>query len=275
MTTPMRRPDGRSCRRGVGWTAGDSDLTGYWPSSSDFAAAPSLADDVARLDRNDQPDSSTRVWGEHRDPDHELALGDTPVRRHPSPCPGGRRFGTEPCGSPAAPGSRSRPSRVSSGASAPKLKVFVCAARLPRGSVRRAADSPPRGSRPAGRDREALLLGADREGPARHGRAAGRPSAGGATRRPWSSFPGRRGPLGGALVRVVKIVIARSGIVSSPVFRTERVRLVFWARRWFVGKSAFVTWTGNSPEGSSWRSRPRPEATPVARSVAIAPTATR
>ena len=39
---------------------------------------------------------------------------------------------------------------------------------------------------------------------------------------------------------VVKIVIARSGIVLSPVFATERVRFVFCASCCLLGKFALT-----------------------------------
>ena len=51
------------CRRGVGWTAGDSDLTGYWPSSSDFCCPLPRPMTSLGLIGTTRPDSSTRVWG--------------------------------------------------------------------------------------------------------------------------------------------------------------------------------------------------------------------
>jgi hypothetical protein len=49
---------------------------------------------------------------------------------------------------------------------------------------------------------------------------------------------------------LVKIVIARSGISRSPEFATVRVRLVFSASFWLLGKSALTIWTGKLPSGS-------------------------
>ncbi len=51
-------------------------------------------------------------------------------------------------------------------------------------------------------------------------------------------------------LELVKIVIARSGIVWSPVFATARVRFVFWASCCLLGKSALTIETGKLPSGS-------------------------
>jgi hypothetical protein len=62
-------------------------------------------------------------------------------------------------------------------------------------------------------------------------------------------------------LRLVKIVIARSGIVFSPMFATVRVRFVFSTSFCLLGKSALTIWTGKSPDGSSASCRsPPPQA---------------
>src|SRR5512132_1681170 len=72
---------------------------------------------------------------------------------------------------------------------------------------------------------------------------------------------------------VVKIVIARSGIVLSPVFATERVRVVFSASVCLLGKSALTIWTGKLPDGSStsWRSPPPQPEMPAAERATRSP----
>ena len=49
---------------------------------------------------------------------------------------------------------------------------------------------------------------------------------------------------------LVKIVIARFGIVWSPEFSTASVRFVVWASFCLLGKSALMIETGKLPSGS-------------------------
>ena len=71
---------------------------------------------------------------------------------------------------------------------------------------------------------------------------------------------------------LVKIVIARSGIVWLPEFSTDRVRFVFSASCCLLGKSALTIETGKLPSGSLASCRlPPHDATPTARSTPRTP----
>ena len=243
----------------------------YCPLSSCFCCwLPGLADDVARLDRHDLAGvvhPRLRRGGRRSGP-RTRPPGRSRRRSRPSPCPGGRRRpGSGPCRCRPAPGSRSRRSAWSrSASSSPKAKVSVWAASAPADAVWPSYFGKPSSRIQTGRNGIAR--------PSCSERTENEPCDVGSSRRGGRRSPspsrcrGRRGGSPVLAFEVVKIVIARFGIVLSPEFSTASVRFVFWASRCLLGNSALTIETGKLPSGSfaSWRLPPH-AATPAARST--------